>query len=221
MASSTPSSHFFRLPIEVQSTIWSLAFPDPRLVHVRYSVTTGKFSALTPPPVRLVLNREARYQVVDEYGLHFGTRGHPATIRINFHRDIVNLDWEPLRLGAIGREELNNIRWLEIGGRDLQRARSRQILQTIISLPSLKQVAFVSPSTRPVIPGRIQSHVIDLVLNIRTMITLMQAEILSKELNWLANNSPQTEFPRLAGVVIIRRDGTRDYSSNYLHRPAE
>ncbi|CAL3967975.1 unnamed protein product [Diplocarpon coronariae] len=136
---------FGLLPAELRHEIWRLLLPSKRVVKVDYNIQTGRFYTSTPLPANMRVCRESRLKAMDLYPLHFGTLGHPAMVRANLEIDIIQLDWDPLRLNTIPRQTLKQIRHLKLGGRELQRASTDTILARLQDFRSLEIVYLVSP----------------------------------------------------------------------------
>ena len=134
-------------PVRLQ--IWDLNEPGPRTVKVHYDVSIGKFYTTTPSPASLLICQESRYELLNRWKLHFGTLGHPATVRVNLDIDTVQLDSNPLRMGAISRSDRHSIRHLEVGGRELQYIHADVFLASIVHIPNLQDLTIVSPPPHP------------------------------------------------------------------------
>ncbi|KAE9370781.1 hypothetical protein N431DRAFT_492811 [Stipitochalara longipes BDJ] len=135
-----------KFPPELRLKIWALNLSGPRVVQVHYDVRIGKFWTTTPSPTNLLVCSESRCEMSKKWPVRFPTRGHPPIIRTNLNIDTVHLSWIPLSLRAISHEDLSSIVSLEIGGRELQRARPEAILQSILTMTNLKDFSIVSPA---------------------------------------------------------------------------
>lgn len=152
-AAQEPSFHSFsKLPIEIRLEIWKNILPGPRLIQVHYDVRVGKFWTTTPSPAKLLVCSESRYEMLKEWPLRFATRGHSPLVRANLDIDTVRLSWNPLRLRAISQEDLCSIISLEVGGKEVQRASAEAILQSILTMPNLKDFSLVSPALCDIYP---------------------------------------------------------------------
>ncbi|KAH6715980.1 hypothetical protein BKA61DRAFT_335515 [Leptodontidium sp. MPI-SDFR-AT-0119] len=135
---------FTSLPPEIRIMIWRLNLPKERDVRVHYSTQIGRFHSTTRPPANLEVCRESRLEA-SKWQAHFGTLGHPAQVRVNFAIDHIQLDFDPIRLKAVPASALHNIRWLELGGTDLQRMHADSVLAHLLSFRSLEHLTIVSP----------------------------------------------------------------------------
>ncbi|KUJ14180.1 uncharacterized protein LY89DRAFT_751925 [Mollisia scopiformis] len=148
---------FQSLPPELRLMVWELNLPGPRLVDVNYIPKTGEFYTTTASPVNLLVCRESRREAWKNWTLHFGTCGHPPLIRANLDIDTIQLDWFPIRLGLVDKLDVSRLRFLEIGGKDLQReheydpqspalpeSRTR-IARQLLTFPKLEAITMVSP----------------------------------------------------------------------------
>jgi hypothetical protein len=72
--------------------IWALNVPGPRLVNIHHNVPIGKFYTTTPSPANLLVFRESRLEMSNEWALCFGTRCHSPLIWVNLQIDTVRLD---------------------------------------------------------------------------------------------------------------------------------
>ncbi|KAG4431953.1 hypothetical protein IFR05_012572 [Cadophora sp. M221] len=132
--------------------IWRLNLPDERDVRVHYNIQTGRFHSTTQPPANLEVCRESRFEA-PKWQAHFGTLGHTAQIPVNFAIDHIQLDFDPIRLKAIPTPALQHIRWLELGGTDLQRMTADSVLTHLLSFRSLEHLTIVSPPPEPLCAG--------------------------------------------------------------------
>lgn len=79
-------------------------------------------------------------------GLSISTLGHPPSVRANLEVDITQLEWDPFRLNILPHSlELSHIRFLGLGGLDLQDQDSRHIVQQLKRFTSIEEVTIVSP----------------------------------------------------------------------------
>ncbi|KAE8443731.1 hypothetical protein EG329_001411 [Mollisiaceae sp. DMI_Dod_QoI] len=148
---------FSSLPPEIRLSIWVLNLPGARLVSVHYTVETGEFYTTTISPVNLRICRESRKEAWRYLGLHFGTCGHPPMVRANLDIDTIQLDWNPIRLGLVDKLDISRIRYLEIGGKDLQReqekalhhgglpALTKRLFHQLLTFPKLEVITIASP----------------------------------------------------------------------------
>jgi hypothetical protein len=136
---------FKLLPVELRLQIWALNLSGPRLVKVYYNLQTGKFYTTTSSPANLLVCKELRWEILDQWTLQVGTASHPPLIRVNLAIDTVQLDWDPLRLRAVSQPDLSSIVSLELGGRELQQAGAKAILDCVLSMNSLQDLSIVSP----------------------------------------------------------------------------
>lgn len=146
-AQVTTRVEFNALPKEIRCYIWELSVDfTPRLVAVHYDARIGRFHTTTPSPQILYICKESRQQAMEFYSLYFGTKAYQAAIQIDIDNDTVQLHWGPLRLGAVPSNVFENIRYLELCGKDLQGYHEIvPIVNAIKRFNALESVTIVSP----------------------------------------------------------------------------
>jgi 2EXR family len=137
---------FQHLPLEVRREIWVLALPSPRTVEVHYDSRTGRFHASTAQPSLLHVCHESRQEMAQTHTAHFGTLGHVPTVWLNLAVDIVQVNWEALRLHVIAPRELDQIRHLGISlpARLLHRCDPPRMMSKMENFSCLKTISLVA-----------------------------------------------------------------------------